>query len=408
MLLVRIFAEFFAPLRTRREILPLLMMVLLLMGGMSMVAPSLPLYAKSFEVGTTMIGLIITVFGVGRIFANIPSGMLSERWGRKPLIIGGPVIVAIGSVGAALAVSLEALIGWRMLQGFGSGVYMTAAAASLADLAKPGERGRIMSMYQAALLTGVGIGPAFGGVLADRFGFTAPFWGYGLLATCGAVFAVFVCRETRGDGVPKPAPDAPKEPGVFGVLLRDPRFLLLCVVVFGIFFTRTAAQWQLVPLLAHERFDMDLDVIGLIMATSASSQLVMLPITGLLIDRYGARRVIMVSTLSAGVALTGVALAQWQPAFWLSIAVLGLVNGLGGPATATYAADIAPKRGYGHAFGLQRSVGDIGFMTGPLLIGLADDFGGIGYTGGLWLNAALVLIGALTFTIGSLRISRTK
>lgn len=402
MLITRIFVDFVAPLRSQPMIIPLLLMVCLLMTGTGLMAPVLPLYAKSFDVGTTMVGMIITVFGLGRLVSNIPTGVLSERWGRRPLLWGGPLLVVVGAVGAALATDYEVLLGWRVLQGFGSGVYMTAAAASLADLSRPGERGRVMSVYQSALLTGVGLGPAIGGVLADRMGFTAPFWGYAAMAGIATVFAFLVCRETRSRQ-PASTPQKGREAGVFGQLLGDVRFLSICVVVFGVFFTRSAATWQLIPLLGHSRFGMELDMIGLAMTLSATANLVTLPVTGFVIDRLGGRRVIIWSTLVSGFSLLLIAMVPVQAAFWIGIVALGFSNGLSGPATAAFAADIAPQRGYGHAVGLQRSFGDAGVVLGPLMVGLADDLSNVGYAGGLELNAGLVLLGVMAFMFGSRR-----
>ena len=65
------------------------------MLGQGVIAPVLPLYAKDFGVSTAMVGASISVFGLARIFFNLPSGFLSDRLGRRLFLIGGPVIIAL-------------------------------------------------------------------------------------------------------------------------------------------------------------------------------------------------------------------------------------------------------------------------------------------------------------------------
>ena len=92
------FGGFLAPLRTHPQLLPLLILMVLVMSGAGIVSPILSLYAATFSIGTTMIGMIITSFGVGRLLADLPAGVLSQRFGRKPLLMAGPAIIVVGVV----------------------------------------------------------------------------------------------------------------------------------------------------------------------------------------------------------------------------------------------------------------------------------------------------------------------
>ena len=88
-------------------------------GGVGMLplrgflAPILSLYACDFSVGTTMVGMIITTFGIGRLLADLPAGVLSQRFGRKPLSCAGPAFIVVGAIGAALADDVAAWISVR-------------------------------------------------------------------------------------------------------------------------------------------------------------------------------------------------------------------------------------------------------------------------------------------------------
>lgn len=384
---------FFAPLRAQPKLLPLLILVTLMMSGNGLVAPILSLYARTFSVGSTMVGMIITMFGVGRLIANTPAGIFTQKFGPKPLLCGGPILVAIGSVGAALATSLEMLLFWRLVQGFGSGIYMTVSTVTIVSTVSAGERGRVMSLYQGALLLGTGTGPAIGGWLASWFGFTAPFWAFAgvalaalLVAWRGVEPAAGAVQKQRQGGQSSIAP-----------LLTDSAFMVLCLVNFGVFFTRTASQFQLIPLIAHGTFGLDVASIGLGLTLTSVGNFAMLPFTGNLIDRYGARPVLISSTLASGSALLLIALAPNVPLFMGGLALLGIAGGLNGPSAVAQVTSLVAVDRFGPAIGLQRTFGDAGFVIGPIIVGLLDDFGSVGYTGGVLFNAGLVLFGGSAF-----------
>lgn len=400
------FAEFFKPLRTHPQLFTMLVLIALVMSGNGLVAPILSLYAASFAASSTLVGLIITLFGVGRLLANIPGGILSQRFGRRPLLICGPAIIVVGSIGAALAQSFEVLVVWRFVQGIGSGFYMTTSAAMMADVASAGERSRVMALYQAGLLLGAGIGPAIGGVLAQYIGMTAPFWAYAVVCAAAVLFAF-----TQLDRRPAPHEHA-TEPDAVEIdtasLVSRPLFLLVCVINFGVFFTRTASQWQLIPLLAHESYGFSLDVIGFALTMMAVANFLMLPLAGALIDRYGSSGVIIGSSLVSCIGLAIIALGGQAGGFWGGIVLLGFAGGLNGPAVSVYAAEIMPRKAYGPAMGLLRTFGDAGFVLGPILVGLLGDLASFGYTGGILLNVFLVAASALAFYLGRLFWSRSE
>ncbi|MGH7545157.1 MAG: MFS transporter, partial [Gemmatimonadota bacterium] len=114
-------------LRNRAIFFALGVQVFLLMLGVGIVAPILPLYAREFGVSVTAVGFLITVFGIARIGTDVPTGRLAERVGRRPLLVGGALAVAVGSLGFALAGTYAALVFWRFVQGVGSAATTTAA-----------------------------------------------------------------------------------------------------------------------------------------------------------------------------------------------------------------------------------------------------------------------------------------
>jgi MFS family permease len=387
--------NFVGPVRERPQIGVLLVIVSLVMSGNALVAPVLSLYGASFAASSTLVGMVITVFGAARLFVNYPAGLLSQHIGRRPLLGVGPMIIVIGSVGAALAPTIEWLLLWRFVQGIGSGIYMTTSLAALADVSQDGSRGRIMALYQASLWLGVGFGPVIGGTLAHHFGLAAPFWAYGIVCAAAAVAVWWQldetaelhlkARETGEAAIPVAAPPQ---------LRRDPAFLALCGLTFGTFFTRTASQWLMIPLLAHTRHGLSVDLIGVALAVTAAGTLIMLPAAGILIDRGLARRVIIGSVVTMTLALCLIALGTHPVLFWSGMLLLGLGMGLSSPAVAAYSTEIIPRPAFGPGMGILRTCGDVGFVLGPLLVGMLDDLGDLGTTGGILFNS--LVLGGVT------------
>jgi multidrug resistance protein len=390
-------------LRAEPRLLPMLVIVTLVMSGMGVISPVLSLYAAAFGVGTTLIGTTITAFGVARLLVNIPAGVLAERFGRRRLMCIGALVLCLGSVGAALADSFASLVAWRFVQGLGSGCYMTVAMAAAADLSTPGNRGRVMALYQTAILMGAGAGPVFGGVIAEFFGFRAPFWSFALVTLAASVFALVGFTETLAERREEAEPASRGGKLGLGVaaLLQHRAFAAVTLVTFGIFFTRTAAQWQLTPLIGDARFGLSLAAIGLALTAQAAANLAMLSVAGHVVDRFGARRAIAWSTYGLAASLVLVALAPNAWLFVAAVVLVGISVGVSNPASTAFAADNAPNGRFGPAMGVLRTVGDAGFVLGPILAGLAADLLPAGYTGGMILNAAVVALGAFAFALAS-------
>ena len=127
-----------------------------------------------------------------------PAGAIAERFGRKPLLVGGPLVIAISAALTAVAGSFGQMVIFRLLQGMGSALQVTAAMIVMADISTPRDRGRSMSFYQGALLLGTSVGPIIGGFVGEHFGLRTPFFAYAALAFCAALWAWLQVPETRG------------------------------------------------------------------------------------------------------------------------------------------------------------------------------------------------------------------
>lgn len=401
--------------------------VFLLMLGIGIVAPVLPLYARSFGVSVTAVGFLISVFGIARIGADLPTGHLAERMGRRPLLVGGALAVAVGSFGFAFAQSYAQLVVWRFVQGAGSAATTTAAAIAVTELAPPEKRGRALSLYQGTLLLGAGAGPVVGGVLAEALSARAPFLVLGALALASALWASRL-PETRPSAsssrasagrAPASSPPrarmAPPRPARVGApaadrvdgegaqgkwsAWRSREFWLVSVFTLMVFASRSGGQGTLLPLFGFDRLGLDASVIGLAFTVLMAFNVGALYLSGVLSDRLGRKYAIVPGGLITATALLGFPLSPNATAFFGLSALFGLGIGVGGPAPAAFIADIAPADRLGSTMGLYRMIADLGLMGGPVLFGWAAEQ--FGYGAGFAVNSAALGLTALLLAVAA-------
>ncbi len=388
---------FFEPLRQERRLLPLLVMICFIMSGSGIVSPILSIYAQTFGVAATLVGTLVTMFGVGRLVANFPAGILSQRVGRRPLLIVGPLIVAAASLGAALATGFVWLVVWRFFQGLGSGIYITASMAAMADISPPGRRAGNMALYQTALQIGATIGPGIGGYVAQWFGYAAPFWVYMCVGLVAAATAIFSFDDTLNVAeARKPLPSSVRRVG-----MMTEAFTVVCVLTLAIFFTRVVTLFQLIPLLGAETFGLDVGTIGLALTVCAFTNLFGLPVTTPLIEKFGARAVVIGTSLATAISMAMLWFDSSVIWFWSSVAIMGVAMGISYPAISSYVIGCLPRERYGPGMGMQRTFGDVGFVFGPVIAGALDDVAGPGHTAVIVLNVGFLVACTLLFAVGS-------
>lgn len=374
--------------------LPLIMATVaahMMMFGM--LTPVMALYADRFGAAEWAIGLMITVFAIGRLAADVPSGYAGQRFGIATLLWIGPAIAAVGSLLGAFGETYAVVLVGRALQGVGSGIYMTAATIYCATVGRSAMRGKVMAMFQGALLAGAALGPVTGGLVADMFGLPGPF----LASAAIGVATAILTRVYLASVPPASAADSEHLSHRSLLLILILPFACVLLINFAIFLTRTAGQWQMIPLLAAARFDLTPADIGLAITVSAFANLAVLPLAGSLVDTMARPRIIIVSTLAAAASLATIALSASPAAFWVAMAAMGAATGLGGPAVAAYAVDVAPGEAMGPAMGLMRFAGDLGYLVGPLALGVLVDLALVNHAGAILVNAALLAAVTLVF-----------
>lgn len=274
--------------------------------GFGSIVPVVPLYAKSFGVPQSAIGLAIGLYGLARFILNMPAGNLCDIIGRRGVLAIGGLVVALGNFLCAIAPGYLPFLGARFVAGAGAALILTASQIALADISTPERRGRILAIYSGVFSFAVGIGPFPGGLLAEHFGLPAPFFTFTILGLIASAFGYFRVPETKGmrggqrvTTTTAPPPFREQAQRMFA----QRGFALVSLVSFGAFFARTGALFNIVPVLAEEQLSLGPDQIGLGLAMISIGGLGLAYPSGWLVDRFGRKIVIVPSTIITGASM---------------------------------------------------------------------------------------------------------
>ena len=227
----------------RRAVSALALLYSFRMLGLFMVLPLLALYAGDLPGATpTLIGLALGVYGLTQALLQIPLGWLSDQVGRKPVIVGGLLVFAAGSVMAATADSLWGIILGRTLQG--AGAIAATVMALVADLTSEEQRTKAMAVVGVSIGLSFAVALVLGPVIAAAGGLAAVFWVTAGLALGGIVIVVWLVPAATV--VPREHSDVGARAGHFGRALRDTTLLRLDFGVFSLHFILMAC-FLLVP-----------------------------------------------------------------------------------------------------------------------------------------------------------------
>src|SRR5262245_1923778 len=171
--------------------------------GFGSVVPVIALYARSFGVTQSAIGVAVAAYGLARFLIAMPVGQVADRLGRRAALAIGGLTTAAGNLLCAYAPSYAAFVAARFVAGAGAALVLTSGQIILADITTPSHRGRTMAIYQGVFLFAVGVGPFPGGLLAERFGLEAPFIVYAVTGVLAS--AVAWSRSRRRATSPRPA-----------------------------------------------------------------------------------------------------------------------------------------------------------------------------------------------------------
>ena len=336
--------------------------------GFGIVVPILGRYAERFGASGLQVGLMFASFSVAQmVFAPI-LGRISDKVGRKPVIVFSLVGTAVGSFVTGAAGALWVLFLGRLIDG-ASGASVAVAQGAVADIAPPEQRARLMGMMGAAFGIGFVVGPALGG-LAALGGPHVPFYLAGTIAAVNAVAAMIRLPETKPD-TSHITEKSQRGSALSPALKRFALVGFLSMLGFA-GFEATFSIW------GQKQFGFT--------EGSASIVFVFVGVTlvavqggliGPLTEKLGSRKLIRIglSLVAVGLLLLGVT-TTW-PLLFVALFLLSIGQGVSGPSGGALVAEIAPVERRGEAIGYQQSTAAFGRVAGPVMAGALFDHVGI-------------------------------
>ena len=384
--------------------LPILLLTVFVdMVGFGIVVPVLPLYTERFGASPFTIGMLLAVYsGMGFIFSPIV-GALSDRLGRRSILLFSTIGQATAFFIMGAANSLLWLFIARTLDGiFGANVSTTQAY--VADVTPPQERSRAMGLLGAAFGVGFIFGPLIGGVLS-QISLSAPFYFAGALAAANAVLVYFVLPESR------PLEDNSRpDRDTFGTLCRQGLGSVIVPLMAAYFFMM--AGFSIVTaffaIFTEDRFGYNASANGYIFATiGVIGVIVQGALIGPLVKNFTEKRIAILGLALLACSMFVLPLAQRATTLFIVGAGIGVGNSFINPSINGLVSRSVNKYWQGRVLGLMQASASLGRFIGPLLGGWllafnskhTAEFGRVPF----WVSSALLAVSLVLTTTVSVR-----
>ncbi|MBI3356986.1 MAG: MFS transporter [Nitrospirae bacterium] len=331
--------------------------------------PVLALFAESLGAGPERIGLIVSVSTLTGVFLKLPSGALSDIYGRRILLRVGVVAFGLPPFIYPFVSDLNLLTILRMFHGLATAIFAPSALATVADLYRE-RRGAALGTYTACTQSGALLGPFFGGYVVYAAGFPAAFITAGVFG-CMAIIIFYSLHLT-------PPPPRIHEKGLAPVLAEMWRGFVIVARNRKVLITSSTdaakmiANGALMAFLPLYGVSVGLNPgeVGLLFTVQAGTSFFSKPIMGRVSDRVGRQPLIMVGLLICAATFVCIPhVSMFMILLFLS-AGFGFGEAIVSSSSSAFVADSSEFKTPGAGMGMQGTIGDIGHASGPLLAGL--------------------------------------
>lgn len=343
-----------------RPLLVIFLTIFVNLVGFGIIIPLLPFYAATFGASPIVIGLLFASFSVSQLVASPLLGELSDRWGRRPVLIVSLIGTVVSFVLLALAQSLTMLFVARIIDGL-SGGNITTARAYIADITTEDDRARAFGLLGAAFGMGFIVGPALGGALS-HISYTAPIWAAAGITMVAIALAWVWLPETvhrahAGAGAPWRN---------LREVFKRPRLRLLLTIDF-VYWMAFAVYQTTFALFGARRFEFDATHTGyLLSAFGVLGVIVQGGLVGPIAKALGSRRTLILGFLCAAVGWGGSALTYSVPMFVLMLVPAAMGIGLCNAVLTALVSTAAGPEEQGRVQGAAGALESLGRTLGPV------------------------------------------
>ena len=371
--------------------MPILFLIVVIdLIGFGLVIPLLPFYAERFDASPQQVTMLMAVFSLMSMLTAPIWGRLSDRVGRRPVLMVSMAAASLAYLWLGFADALWMLFAARALAGACAG-NIAAANAYVADVTTPENRAKGMGMIGAAFGLGFIVGPALGGIVAGNQLATADLRSPGLIACALSVTAllgvIFVLKESLPAGVAT----RPRRGRV--AALRDAlgrKALARLLAVFFLAILAFAGMEATFALWAMAQFGWGPAQIGYVFTYVGLLSAVMQGgLIGRLTARFGEEKLLIAGLALIAAGLLLVPLAHDLPVLILAVSGLALGMGAMQPSLNSLISRRAGADRQGEVMGVAQSVGSLSRVLGPLLAGVL--FAGLGRNSPYFCGMALVI-----------------
>ena len=379
-----------------RRLLILFVTIFIDLMGFGIFIPVVPIYARELNASDALVGDTGALFSLMMFIFTPVWGSLSDRFGRRPIILWALGISAVSYLLFAQANTLFLLIAARMLTGIGSG-NITAAQAYITDITPPEGRAKAMGMIGAAFGLGFIFGPPMGSFIYMHFGVEWVGYIAAIICVLNMVAVWFFLPESLQQKVMDRAIRIKPITGAIKAL-KEERFRDLYIISF-IFITAFSMMQMTIALFWTDDYGLNKEQIGwMFAAVGLASAIVQGGMIGWLQRTFGERQLMVYGCISLSAGLSLIAFipdAYFLPLSIVSIILLAFGNGCLNPTILSQLSKNAQQREQGEVLGLNQSFGSLARIAGPALGGrLYEVHHALPY-----VTSGVIMLGALYYVI---------
>ena len=356
--------------------------------------PVLALFAEQLGAGPERIGLIVSVSTLTGVLLKLPSGALSDIYGRRFLLRIGVVAFGLPPFLYLFITDLNSLTALRFVHGLATAIFAPSALATVAELYRE-RRGAALGTYTACTQSGALLGPFIGGYLAHVAGFDFAFVTAGI---CGCI-AIVLFYSLHLDVATPRVPEKGMRPLLaemwkgFAIVAQN-RKVLITSATDGAKMIANGALMAFLPLYGLT-VGLNPGEVGLLFSVQAGTSFFSKPIMGRVSDRVGRQPLIITGLLICAITFVCMPHVSIFAVLLLLSAGFGFGEAVVSSSSSAFVADSSEFKTLGAGMGMQGTIGDIGHASGPLLAGIL--IANMSYAGAFTIIASLQVVAAGVF-----------